>query len=114
MLLPPDGRPHARDHSDPVALRTVPRRAPVRVSVVVGVNGPSVVIPRSFLGFSTEYWTLPVDENHVALYRRVIALLHTTGDGGFVLRIGGVSSDHSFWQLAVHRAPEWAFAVTPR
>ncbi len=114
MLLRPDGRPLARHHPDPVPLRRVPRPAPATVSVAVGVNGPLVAIPRSFLGFSTEYWTLPVDENHTALYRRVIALLHSRGDGRFVLRIGGVSSDHSFWQLAGHRMPEWAFAITPR
>ena len=99
---------------DPPRLRRAARPGPASVSVRVAVNGPTVGIPRSFLGFSTEYWTLPVDENHIALYRRVLALLHTPGDGRFVLRIGGVSSDHSFWQLAVHRSPEWAFAITPR
>jgi hypothetical protein len=113
MLLSPDGRSHAHRRPDPAARRRA-RAAPTRVTVAVAVNGPTVAIPRSFLGFSTEYWTLPVDENHIALYRRVVALLHTRGDGRFVLRIGGVSSDHSFWQLAVHRVPEWAFAITPR
>jgi hypothetical protein len=104
----------AHRHTNPARLRGASRQRLARVTISVAVNGPTVAIPRSFLGFSTEYWTLPVDENHIALYRRVIALLHIPGDGRFVLRIGGVSSDHSFWQLAVHRAPEWAFAITPR
>jgi hypothetical protein len=101
-------------HPGPAPARRARRLAPVRVTVGLAANAPTVAIPRSFLGFSTEYWTLPVDENHIALYRRVIALVHTRGDGRFVLRIGGVSSDHSFWQLAVHRVPAWAFAITPR
>lgn len=70
-------------------------------------------IPRSFLGFSTEYWTLPFDERHILLYRRLIALVHVPGDGGFVLRIGGDSSDHAFWEPRVHDLPHWAFALTP-
>ena len=105
---------HAQRRPDPARVRRASHPGPARVTIGVAVNGPTVAIPRAFLGFSTEYWTLPVDENHIALYRRVIALLHTRGDGRFVLRIGGVSSDHSFWQLAVHRAPEWVFAITPR
>jgi hypothetical protein len=87
---------------------------PASATVVVASRGRTVAIPRSFLGFSTEYWTLPVDERHVALYRRAISLVHPRSDGRFVLRIGGVSSDHSFWQRAVHRLPPWAFLVTPR
>jgi hypothetical protein len=115
LMLRDSHRPsHAHRRPDPASLRPAARPHAAKVTVGVAVNGPTVAIPRSFLGFSTEYWTLPVDENHIALYRRVIALLDTRGDGRFVLRIGGVSSDHSFWQLAVHRAPEWAFAITPR
>jgi hypothetical protein len=108
------GRVAARRRSDPLSPRRPRPGLATRVTVRLAADTPGVAIPRSFLGFSTEYWTLPVDERHVALYRRVIGLLHDPGDGRFVLRIGGVSSDHSFWQLAVHRMPQWAFAITPR
>jgi hypothetical protein len=115
LMVPGSHRPpHAHRGPDPARPRHPPRPAPASVTVRIAVDGPTAAIPRSFLGFSTEYWTLPVDENHIALYRRVIALLHSPRDGRFVLRIGGVSSDHSFWQLAVRRVPEWAFAITPR
>jgi hypothetical protein len=70
-------------------------------------------IPRSYLGLSTEYWTLPTDELHVALYKRLLALVHVPGDGRFVLRIGGDSSDHAFWDPDIRRLPHWAFEVTP-
>jgi hypothetical protein len=69
-------------------------------------------IPRSFLGLSTEYWTLPVDERHIALYRRVLSLLHVPGDGPFVLRIGGDSSDHTFYDPRILKLPRRAFDLT--
>src|SRR5436309_2005757 len=68
-----------------------------RAEVAIAAHAPVTVIPRSFLGFSTEYWTLPVDERHIELYKRVLDLLHVPGNGPFILRIGGDSSDHAFW-----------------
>jgi hypothetical protein len=70
-------------------------------------------IPGSFLGFSTEYWELPVDERQIALYKRLVSLLHVRGDKPFVLRIGGDSSDHTFWDPGGRTLPRWAFGVTP-
>jgi hypothetical protein len=69
-------------------------------------------VPHSFLGLSTEYWTLPVDERHITLYKRVISMLHVPGDGPFVLRIGGDSSDHALFDPAVRDLPRWAFGLT--
>jgi hypothetical protein len=71
-------------------------------------------IPHSFLGFSTEYWTLPVDEHHLTIYKRILSMVHVVGDGRFVLRIGGDSSDHAVWDPAGRRLPPWAYAVTPQ
>jgi hypothetical protein len=39
-------------------------------------------------------------------------MLHVPGDGPFVLRVGGDSSDHAFFDPSVHRLPRWAFALT--
>jgi cytoskeletal protein RodZ len=60
----------------------------------VTISSPASLtpIPRSFLGFSTEYWTLPVDEHHIGLYRRLLYSVHVPGDGPLILRIGGDSS----------------------
>jgi len=99
------------------ASRPAPAVRPVRIQarLVIEPGAPSIRIPRSFLGFSTEYWTLPVDERHIALYRRVIALVHVPGDGRFVLRIGGDSSDQALWEPARRlRDKPWAFPLTPR
>jgi hypothetical protein len=84
-----------------------------QADLTIGAHGAGTRIPHSFLGFSTEYWTLPVDEHHITLYKRVLSMVHVAGDGRFVLRIGGDSSDHAVWDPAGRRLPPWAFAVTP-
>lgn len=73
---------------------------------------PLSAVPHSFLGLSTEYWTLPVDERHITLYGRVISMLHVAGDGPFVLRVGGDSSDHALFDPRVRALPRWAFGLT--
>jgi hypothetical protein len=109
-MYDPDGRSAERRRSDLASSQVNSSR----VTVVVALGGRTVAVPRSFLGFSTEYWTLPVDERRVALYDRVISLLHVRGDGRFVLRIGGVSSDHVLWGRPWHRPSSWAYALTSR
>jgi hypothetical protein len=90
-----------------------PAGQPTSAEVTIRSNATLTGIPRSFLGLSTEYWTLPVDERHVRLYRRVLSLLHVPGDGPFVLRIGGDSSDHTFFDPTIVKLPRWAFRLTP-
>ncbi|MDQ6841339.1 MAG: hypothetical protein M3025_02805, partial [Actinomycetota bacterium] len=46
--------------NDPI----VPVRHFSEPMITITSRGALVPIPRSFLGFSTEYWTLPVDERH--------------------------------------------------
>ena len=57
--------------------------------------------------------TLPTDAAHIALYNRVVQLVRVPDDGRFVLRIGGNSSDHAFWDPDRRPLPHWAFEVTP-
>ena len=64
------------------------------------------------MGLSTEYWTLPVDERHLSLFGRIISLLHVPGDGPFVLRVGGDSSDRTLYDPERLRLPRWVFALT--
>ncbi len=86
---------------------------PVNAQLTVSPQAPLIAIPHSFLGISTEYWTLPVDERHIALYRRVLSLLHVPGDGPLILRVGGDSSDHTFYDPRILKLPRWAFDLTP-
>jgi hypothetical protein len=71
-------------------------------------------IPRSFLGFSTEYWTLPVDERHLQIYGRLLSYVHVPGDGPLILRIGGDSSDHAIFDPNYLLEPAYVFDITPR
>jgi hypothetical protein len=108
------------DASPAIAPSTSPTRpfAPVarfsEPQVTIPAHEGVAAVPHSFFGFSTEYWTLPVDELHAELYRRVISYLHVRGDGPFVLRIGGDSSDHTFYDPRHGPLPRWAFDLTPQ
>jgi hypothetical protein len=95
----------------PPAVAVAGRAADVTVSITRR-HGLQPV-PDSFLGLSTEYWTLPFDERHLQLFRRIVSLIHVRGDGPLVLRIGGDSSDHTFYAPRVRRLPPWAFELTP-
>ncbi len=86
---------------------------PAFASVNVDARARSKPIPSSFFGLSTEYWTLPQDQPHIALYRRVLSLLHVAGDGRFILRIGGDSASHTFYDPSGLVLPRWTFEVTP-
>jgi hypothetical protein len=90
------------------------RPAPVRSAIVtVPAQTSGQPIPRSFLGLSTEYWTLPIYARHLALFERVLSLLRVPGDGAFVLRIGGDSADHAAWLPRAEDPAPWVFRLTP-
>ncbi len=98
-------------HPTPVP---APSSAPAAAELTVHSHDKLANLPRSFLGLSTEYWTLPVDELHIALYERVLSLIHVPGDGPIVLRIGGDSSDHTFYDPTILHLPRWTFDLTPQ
>jgi hypothetical protein len=84
-----------------------------RVVLSIASSSAPVPVPRSYLGLSTEYWALPIYARHLAIFERVLTLLHVPGDGPMVLRIGGDSADHSFWDPRDRSVPSWAFSLTP-
>lgn len=84
-----------------------------RATLTLTPAAAGIPIPRSYLGLSTEYWTLPLYARHLATFERVLALIHVTGNGPMVLRFGGDSADHSFWDPRRRRLPPWAFSLTP-
>jgi hypothetical protein len=81
---------------------------PVDARVTLG-TGSAVTVPSSFLGISTEYFTIPAWARQPALLSRVFAML--SQDGALRLRIGGDSADHTLW--APKELPEWVFELTP-
>jgi hypothetical protein len=75
-------------------------------------GAPSAPVPASFLGLSTEYWSLPHYVNQRQLFTRAVGLLRVPG-APFTLRIGGESADLSWWSPGPGAAPKWAYALTP-
>ena len=84
--------------------------SPVDGQVTLARGRVSTRVPGSFLGVSTEYWTVPIWAGHMRLLRRVLALL--SADGPVRLRIGGDSADRVIWAPR-RELPEWVFELTP-
>jgi hypothetical protein len=95
------------------SLRHHPAAPPAPAQVSVSPTAAMIRVPRSFLGLSTEYWSLPLWASQMPVLERVLGLVHATGNGPLVLRVGGDSADHSFWDPDVARVPSWAFALGP-
>ncbi|MGH2893044.1 MAG: glycosyl hydrolase family 79 C-terminal domain-containing protein, partial [Solirubrobacteraceae bacterium] len=110
-LLPgsDQARPHHNRH---VSL------SPVSAQVTVAPAATRTAVPASYLGLSTEYWALPVWSGEMPLLERALSLLRVRGEGPFILRVGGDSADHSFWDPNVGaggiRVPAWAFSLAPK
>lgn len=81
------------------------------VRIDIAPDAPTTPIPRAFFGLSLEWWNLPFDDQHLDLFQRVIQLLHVPGDGPFVVRVGGDSSDHTLFDPQVQRLPSWAYGL---
>ena len=106
-LIPPDS------DGTRAAARTT-GGTPANAQVRVALRAQRIAVPASFLGVSTEYWAMPRYERHLRVFERVLALLRARGDGPFLLRIGGDSADHTFWEPSMRAPPRWVFGLTPR
>jgi hypothetical protein len=93
------------------------RQAPLRpVAAVVSVaaGAARTPVPPSYLGLSTEYWALPLWSREMPLLERALSLVHVRGDGPLILRVGGDSADHTFWDPTEAPMPSWAFSLAPK
>jgi hypothetical protein len=86
---------------------------PAPALVTIPASTAMAPVPASFLGLSTEYWSLPQWASHMPLLERVLSLVHAAGNGPLILRVGGDSADHSFWDPDQLRIPQWAFTIQP-
>ncbi len=103
--------PNASRRAASGAVRALPRWPSLpSAGVTISAHAQTTRVTPSFLGISTEYWTLPAWEHHLALLGRVLALVRNGGPP--MLRIGGDSADHAFWSPARER-PEWIFELSP-
>ncbi|MBV9049856.1 MAG: hypothetical protein JOY58_16390 [Solirubrobacterales bacterium] len=104
-------RAAARTPGDGSASSAAARSPRAEVTIVPGqVSRP---ISASFLGLSTEYWSLPLYERHLRAFERVLAMLHVPGDRPLILRIGGDSADWTYWDPRARTFPRQFFELTP-
>jgi hypothetical protein len=70
--------------------------APV-VNVSLVPNGSLRRLPGSFSGLSTESWDVEALGSDPLAAKRVLNLLKVPGDGGLMLRVGGQSTEQTYW-----------------
>jgi hypothetical protein len=68
------------------------------VPVYFALTGGGRRVPASFFGLSTEYNQLPDYEAEGPLFDRAISLIRSQDGSTMLLRIGGKSADHVFWE----------------
>lgn len=91
-----------------------PAPPPLPAEVTVSPQAEMTAVPPSYLGLSTEYWALPLWSAYTPLLERALSLMHVAGTGPLILRVGGDSADHSFWDPNAVPMPQWAFTLRPR
>jgi len=92
---------------------TVRAGRPDQAAVTIAMQLPAMRVPPSYLGISTEYWTLPLFEGHITQLARALSLVRVPGGGPLILRVGGDSADCTFWSASARRRPQWAYDLTP-
>ncbi len=96
---------------DTVRAATGPGPLPAVFSLTSGGR----FVPGSFFGISTEYDQLVTYENTGRLFDRALSIMRPQDGSKMLLRIGGKSADHTFWQTSppnYHRqviklGPKW-------
>jgi hypothetical protein len=91
---------------------------PVDAQITVAPGAARSAVPRSYLGLSTEYWALPLWSGEMPLLERALSLVRVRGEGPLILRVGGDSADHAFWDPNAGTGgvplPSWAFSLAPK
>jgi len=85
--------------------------APTPVSAAPTLSGGATAVPRSFFGLSIEYKELSDYELEGPLFGRVLSLIRPQGGGPMILRIGGKSADHVYWQATTATPPQWVSVI---
>ncbi|MGO9882505.1 MAG: glycosyl hydrolase family protein [Solirubrobacteraceae bacterium] len=84
---------------------------PPPVTVQVRLAGPAVPVPQSFLGLSMEYTGVASYEKLGPLFDRVVAMIRPQDGSRMLLRLGGKSADHAYWDTPTTGAPRSVFEL---
>ena len=78
------------------------------------VIGEQRLIPPSFFGVSVEYNELGTYEREGRLFDRVLSLIRPPDAGPLMLRVGGRSADHVYWQATHAARPQYVSLIGSR
>ena len=84
---------------------------PPPVAVKVQLSGAGAPIPRSFLGLSMEYTGVAGYEKLGPLFDRVVSMIRPQDGSQLMLRLGGKSADHAYWDTPTTGAPRSVFEL---
>jgi hypothetical protein len=86
----------------------------IPTSQVTVSSAPGQVVPQSFLGLSMNVEEMEDFTSHPN-FQRFVKLITPTGDGPFVLRVGGTYADAAYWNgQAAHVMPQYLAPAADR
>ena len=88
--------------------------SPASFGATFSLGGGGRKIPDSFFGVSIEYKELSQYEAEGTLFDRAMSLIRPEDGSRMVLRVGGKSADHVYWQAAGAPPPQWVSIITSR
>ncbi len=77
------------------------------------LTGGGIAVPRSFFGLSMEYNQMPVYAQEGPVFDRALALIRPQDGTRLVLRIGGRSTDHTYWETPRPQNPKHLIEIGP-
>ncbi|HET9719995.1 MAG TPA: glycosyl hydrolase family 79 C-terminal domain-containing protein [Solirubrobacteraceae bacterium] len=89
---------HSEAVADTARISARPRASVPLISVSLVPQARLRSLPNSFLGLSTETWAVPGLESDPVATARVLNLLRIPGDGSLMLRLGGQSTEQTYWR----------------
>ncbi len=72
--------------------------APAPLPATFSLTGGAIAVPRSFFGISVEYDQLLTYENEGPVFDHALSLIRPQDGTPLLLRIGGRSTDHTYWE----------------
>jgi Glycosyl hydrolase family 79 C-terminal beta domain len=87
---------------------------PAPLPAVFSLTSGGRFVPSGFFGISTEYDQLVTYENAGPLFDRAISLMRPQDRSRMLLRIGGKSADHTFWETSPPNYPRQVIKLGPK
>ncbi len=87
--------------------------APAPLPASFRLTGGGITVPRSFFGISVEYDQLLIYESEGPLFDRALSLIQPEDGTRLLLRIGGRSTDHTYWETPRPPNPHHLIEIGP-